>query len=327
MSQRSQKNLALSLLLLSGAISLGIQLFALIDFYQFSLNEYWFGGDFTYLFDSGDARLIFSRNLLYAAATLLMFMTAFAALLGKHLLLKIMALVSLGFYFLLSVVSTVVDEKFFGSESITISKFDIFRVNFIGGGLDLQFEYLLMSYLSGIITFALLTASAVLSFTSSRNEPPLQSVSILDLSKPLEENFTVRDSTMNNEEKMSASIQNNQWLVRLPGQPDQPVDTATLQMWARSGLIRPDTLIVETRNGMSYSASQIPFVFSSKSYVTALLLSFFVGYLGVDRFYLGQTGLGIGKLLTFGGCGIWALIDFILIAMKKVTDSQGNPLA
>ena len=120
---------------------------------------------------------------------------------------------------------------------------------------------------------------------------------------------------------------NAQWLVKMPGQPDNAVDTATLKMWARSGVIRPDTLIVEVSSGMSYQASQIPGVFSSKSYVTALLLSFFLGSLGVDRFYLGQTGLGIGKLLTFGGCGIWSLIDFILIAMRKVTDSDGNPLA
>jgi TM2 domain-containing membrane protein YozV len=118
-----------------------------------------------------------------------------------------------------------------------------------------------------------------------------------------------------------------QWKVKLPGQPDQAVDSSTLQMWARSGVIRPDTLILDVQNNMTYSASQIPMIFSSKSYVTALLLSFFLGYLGVDRFYLGQTGLGIGKLLTFGGCGIWALIDFILIATRKVTDSQGNPLA
>jgi len=120
---------------------------------------------------------------------------------------------------------------------------------------------------------------------------------------------------------------NAQWVVKMPGQPDNAVDTATLRMWARSGVIRPETLIIEISSGMSYQASQIPTVYSSKSYVTALLLSFFLGYLGVDRFYLGQTGLGIAKLLTFGGCGIWSLIDFILIAMRKVTDSEGNPLA
>jgi len=140
---------------------------------------------------------------------------------------------------------------------------------------------------------------------------------------------TFKVPTQQRSSKMASSANsgNAQWIVKMPGQPDNAVDTATLQMWARSSVIRPDTLIVEASSGMSYQASQIPGVFSTKSYVTALLLSFFLGYLGVDRFYLGQTGLGIGKLLTFGGCGIWSLIDFIMIAMRKVTDSQGNPLA
>jgi TM2 domain-containing membrane protein YozV len=65
---------------------------------------------------------------------------------------------------------------------------------------------------------------------------------------------------------------------------------------------------------------------SDKSYTTALLLSFFVGGLGIDSFYFGYKGLGIAKLLTLGGVGIWALIDFILIAMRKVPDAQGRPL-
>ena len=63
-----------------------------------------------------------------------------------------------------------------------------------------------------------------------------------------------------------------------------------------------------------------------KSWMTTLLLSFFLGGIGVDRFYLGYTGLGIAKLLTLGGCGIWALIDFIMIAMNKMPDAQGVPL-
>lgn len=63
-----------------------------------------------------------------------------------------------------------------------------------------------------------------------------------------------------------------------------------------------------------------------KSWLVALLLSFFVGYLGVDRFYLGYTGLGVVKLLTCGGLGIWALIDFIMIALNKLPDAKGNPL-
>ena len=50
-----------------------------------------------------------------------------------------------------------------------------------------------------------------------------------------------------------------------------------------------------------------------KDPIIVLVISLFVGYLGIDRFYLGDTGMGIGKLLTGGGCGIWALIDLFLI--------------
>jgi TM2 domain-containing membrane protein YozV len=65
---------------------------------------------------------------------------------------------------------------------------------------------------------------------------------------------------------------------------------------------------------------------NQKKWLTTLLLSFFLGTLGVDRFYLGYTGLGILKLITMGGVGFWWLIDLILIAMNKLPDARGQAL-
>ncbi len=66
---------------------------------------------------------------------------------------------------------------------------------------------------------------------------------------------------------------------------------------------------------------------SDKSKVVALILSVLVGSLGIDRFYLGYTGLGILKLITAGGCGIWWLIDLIMIAIGSMKDAQGRELS
>ena len=52
------------------------------------------------------------------------------------------------------------------------------------------------------------------------------------------------------------------------------------------------------------------------NWVLALIMSILFGSLGVDRFIMGHVGLGILKLITLGGCGIWWLVDLILIATK-----------
>ncbi|MDP1677835.1 MAG: TM2 domain-containing protein [Bacteroidota bacterium] len=50
-----------------------------------------------------------------------------------------------------------------------------------------------------------------------------------------------------------------------------------------------------------------------KDPTTTLIISIVGGSLGIDRFFLGDTGLGIAKLLTCGGIGIWAIVDWFLI--------------
>ena len=57
-----------------------------------------------------------------------------------------------------------------------------------------------------------------------------------------------------------------------------------------------------------------------------MLLSILLGWLGIDRFYLGYTGLGVLKLVTGGACGVWCLVDSILIAVNKLPDSNGKLL-
>jgi TM2 domain-containing membrane protein YozV len=59
---------------------------------------------------------------------------------------------------------------------------------------------------------------------------------------------------------------------------------------------------------------------------TAFLLSLFLGGFGADRFYLGYTGLGLVKLFTLGGLGVWSLIDFLVVGMGFARDVEGNTL-
>lgn len=64
---------------------------------------------------------------------------------------------------------------------------------------------------------------------------------------------------------------------------------------------------------------------ATKTKLTAILLAIFTGGFGVDRFYLGYTGLGVVKLLTAGGFGIWSLIDLIRICTGSLRPADGSP--
>lgn len=80
------------------------------------------------------------------------------------------------------------------------------------------------------------------------------------------------------------------------------------------------------RNGVTYRTNiQGGRTMATKNKLTAILLSIFTGGLGIDRFYLGYTGLGVVKLLTMGGFGIWALIDLIMICTGSLRPADGSP--
>ena len=76
--------------------------------------------------------------------------------------------------------------------------------------------------------------------------------------------------------------------------------------------------------GADVSASQV--TVSEKGFVPALLLCFFLGSIGVHRFYVGKIGTGVLMIFTFGGLGIWTLVDFVMIAVGAFKDKQGLPI-
>ncbi|MCS6968953.1 MAG: TM2 domain-containing protein [Cytophagales bacterium] len=63
---------------------------------------------------------------------------------------------------------------------------------------------------------------------------------------------------------------------------------------------------------------------NDKSWIVTVLLCFFLGGLGIHRFYLGYIWQGVVQLLTLGGLGIWLLVDFIRILLRKLKPKDGE---
>ena len=76
-------------------------------------------------------------------------------------------------------------------------------------------------------------------------------------------------------------------------------------------------------NQMSASETVAVEAVSEKGFVPTLLLCYFLGVLGVHRFYAGKIGTGILMILTLGGFGFWIIVDMVMIAVGSFKDGRG----
>ena len=122
-----------------------------------------------------------------------------------------------------------------------------------------------------------------------------------------------------------APAQGSFYISRMGGE-EGPYSVYDLQSQAKARYIQANTMVRRAEGGTWFPAGEIPGLFSDKDWLVAVVLSALLGTLGIDRFYLGYIALGVLKLLTFGLCGIWWLIDLILIAVGSLNDADGRPL-
>jgi predicted Ser/Thr protein kinase len=99
--------------------------------------------------------------------------------------------------------------------------------------------------------------------------------------------------------------------------------------YQRASDVKTDVETITTSKGASAQAPTpaVPVrTTSDKIILPAFLLAFFFGVFGAHRFYVGKVGTGLAQLFTFGACGIWSTVDWILLVCKAFTDSEGKRL-
>jgi Serine/threonine protein kinase len=110
--------------------------------------------------------------------------------------------------------------------------------------------------------------------------------------------------------------------AKVPPMPSQPYynNAPSMQEQAYYGNVPP-------MQGQAYYVGGAPMMVSQRSWGTAFVLFVLFGWLGIHRFYAGRWVSGLIQFLTFGGWGIWLLVDLIMLITGDFTDSHGLRLA
>ncbi|WP_201979063.1 TM2 domain-containing protein [Hymenobacter rubidus] len=128
------------------------------------------------------------------------------------------------------------------------------------------------------------------------------------------------------EQEISASLSANTATVASTSNASKHATTFTLTPKQQQRIAKrlPALERQFSKQAAKHTAPAASLSAEGKSQIVALVLVLLVGGLGIHRFYLGYTGIGIVQLLTAGGCGIWALIDLVRIITGDLKPKDGD---
>jgi len=132
--------------------------------------------------------------------------------------------------------------------------------------------------------------------------------------------FTLGSASLINSSKSFAAFPITQTTTTVAAQDQVAIEEAVSQTTTTTATAATKVKAEKKQNFVSKAMSKL----GGKSQIVAAILCFFVGGLGIHRFYLGYTWQGVVQLLTLGGCGIWTLIDFIRIVIGDLGPKDGS---